>query len=75
MTVLPSLPCASSVRPKRTADIVRIGKEPRTNIDVQWMADLRPLVDARPKRFRAGLACQYWRNKFGKERWPVEHMA
>jgi len=40
---------------------------PETNIDVQVMYDLSALVNAKPKRFRAGLAYQYWRNKFGND--------
>lgn len=41
--------------------------KPETNIDVQLMVDLGALVNAKPKRFRAGLAYQYWRNKFGND--------
>ncbi|THC45754.1 outer envelope protein [Massilia sp. Mn16-1_5] len=40
---------------------------PETNIDMQLMYDVGTLVDAKPKRFRAGLAYQYWRNKFGND--------
>lgn len=41
--------------------------KPETNIDVQLMADLSAAVGAKPKRFRAGVAYQYWRNKFGND--------
>jgi nucleoside-specific outer membrane channel protein Tsx len=41
--------------------------KPETNIDMQLMLDLGRLVDMKPKRLRAGLAYQYWRNKFGND--------
>ena len=31
------------------------------------MFDIGTLAGAKPKRFRAGLAYQYWRNKFGND--------
>ncbi|ALK97215.1 outer envelope protein [Massilia sp. WF1] len=40
---------------------------PETNIDMQLMLDVGGLFDVKPKRFRAGLAYQYWRNKFGND--------
>jgi nucleoside-specific outer membrane channel protein Tsx len=40
---------------------------PETNIDMQLMLDVGRLFDAKPKRFRAGVAYQYWRNKFGND--------
>lgn len=43
------------------------GTAPETNIDMQLMLDVGTLVDAKPKRFRAGIAYQYWRNKFGND--------
>jgi nucleoside-specific outer membrane channel protein Tsx len=38
-----------------------------TNIDMQLMLDVGALFDAKPRRFRAGVAYQYWRNKFGND--------
>ncbi|XYJ12642.1 outer envelope protein [Telluria sp. B2] len=38
-----------------------------TNIDMQLMLDVGVLFDAKPKRFRAGVAYQYWKNKFGND--------
>jgi len=38
-----------------------------TNIDMQLMLDVGTFFDARPKRFRAGVAYQYWKNKFGNK--------
>jgi hypothetical protein len=43
------------------------GTKPETNIDMQLMFDIGALAGAKPKRFRAGLAYQYWRNKFGND--------
>jgi nucleoside-specific outer membrane channel protein Tsx len=40
---------------------------PETNIDMQLMLDVGAMFDVKPKRFRAGLAYQYWRNKFGND--------
>jgi len=40
---------------------------PETNIDMQLMLDVGGLFDLKPKRFRAGVAYQYWRNKFGND--------
>jgi nucleoside-specific outer membrane channel protein Tsx len=36
-----------------------------TNIDMQLMYDLSPMVGAAPKSLKAGLEYQYWQNKFG----------
>lgn len=41
--------------------------KPETNIDMQLMYDVGSLFNAKPKRFRAGVAYQYWRNKFGND--------
>lgn len=41
--------------------------KPETNIDTQLMYDVGSLFDAKPKRFRAGIAYQYWKNKFGND--------
>jgi nucleoside-specific outer membrane channel protein Tsx len=41
--------------------------KPETNIDMQLMLDVGGLFDVKPKRFRAGVAYQYWRNKFGND--------
>jgi nucleoside-specific outer membrane channel protein Tsx len=43
------------------------GTKPETNIDMQLMLDVGALLDTKPKRFRAGIAYQYWRNKFGND--------
>jgi hypothetical protein len=44
------------------------GTRPETNIDMQLMLDVGALwFDTKAKRFRAGLAYQYWRNKFGND--------
>ncbi|GAB3453448.1 outer membrane protein OmpK [Massilia terrae] len=40
---------------------------PETNIDMQLMYDVGSLFNAKPKRFRAGVAYQYWKNKFGND--------
>jgi nucleoside-specific outer membrane channel protein Tsx len=40
---------------------------PETNIDMQLMYDLGPLMGAKAKTFRAGVAYQYWHNKFGND--------
>ena len=40
---------------------------PETNIDMQLLYDLGPLLGAKPKTFRAGVAYQYWHNKFGND--------
>jgi len=40
---------------------------PETNIDMQLLYDLGPLLGAKPKTFRAGFAYQYWHNKFGND--------
>ncbi len=36
-----------------------------TNVDMQLMYDLSPLIGAAPKSLKAGLEYQYWHNKFG----------
>jgi nucleoside-specific outer membrane channel protein Tsx len=36
-----------------------------TNIDMQIMYDLSPVIGAAPKSLRMGLEYQYWKNKFG----------
>lgn len=41
--------------------------KPETNIDMQLMYDLSPLLGAAPKTFRLGLEYQYWKNKFGND--------
>ncbi|WP_313706478.1 outer envelope protein [Massilia sp.] len=38
-----------------------------TNIDMQLMLDVGPYFGAKAKRFRAGVAYQYWKNKFGNK--------
>ncbi|KAB2966504.1 hypothetical protein [Zoogloea sp.] len=38
-----------------------------TNIDMQVMYDVSPLLGVAPKTFKAGLEYQYWRNKFGND--------
>jgi hypothetical protein len=38
---------------------------PETNIDMQIMYDVSPLVGAAKNSFKLGLEYQYWRNKFG----------
>jgi len=43
------------------------GTKPETSIDMQLMVDVGAVAEAKPKRFRAGLAYQYWRNKFGND--------
>jgi len=40
---------------------------PETNIDMQLLYDLGPLLGAKPKTFRAGFEYQYWHNKFGND--------
>lgn len=39
--------------------------KPETNIDMQVMYDMSPLVGAAKNSFKLGLEYQYWRNKFG----------
>jgi len=36
-----------------------------TNIDMQVMYDVSPLIGAAPKSLKVGLEYQYWKNKFG----------
>ena len=36
-----------------------------TNIDMQVMSDVSPVIGAAAKTFKVGLEYQYWRNKFG----------
>jgi nucleoside-specific outer membrane channel protein Tsx len=57
---------ANFIAAKGTNEFGR-GTAPETNIDMQVMADIGALAGAKPKRFRAGLAYQYWRNKFGND--------
>lgn len=38
---------------------------PETNLDMQLMYDFSTAVSLQPKTLKAGLAYQYWRNKFG----------
>lgn len=38
-----------------------------TNIDMQLMYDLSPLIGAAPKTFKVGLEYQWWKNKFGNK--------
>lgn len=38
-----------------------------TNIDMQLMLDVGTWFGAKPKRFRVGVAYQYWKNKFGNK--------
>jgi nucleoside-specific outer membrane channel protein Tsx len=40
---------------------------PETNIDMQLLYDVGPLLGAKPKTFRAGFEYQYWHNKFGND--------
>ena len=57
---------ANFIAAKGTNEFGR-GTAPETNIDMQLMYDLGALAGAKPKRFRVGLAYQYWRNKFGND--------
>lgn len=57
---------ANFIAAKGTNEFGR-GTAPETNIDMQLMFDVGALAGAKPKRFRAGLAYQYWRNKFGND--------
>ncbi|MBP8133956.1 MULTISPECIES: outer envelope protein [Zoogloea] len=41
------------------------GTAAETNIDMQVMYDVSPLIGASKKTFKVGLEYQYWRNKFG----------
>lgn len=41
--------------------------KPETNLDMQVMYDLSPLVGAAPRTFKLGLEYQYWKNKFGND--------
>jgi len=38
---------------------------PETNVDMQLMYDLSPVIGASPKTLKVGLEYQYWKNKFG----------
>ena len=38
---------------------------PETNIDMQIMYDVSPMIGAAPKSLKVGLEYQYWKNKFG----------
>jgi nucleoside-specific outer membrane channel protein Tsx len=38
---------------------------PETNVDMQLMYDLSPVIGAAPKSLKVGLEYQYWKNKFG----------
>ena len=40
---------------------------PETNIDMQVMYDLSPVIGAAPKTLKLGLEYQYWKNKFGND--------
>jgi nucleoside-specific outer membrane channel protein Tsx len=40
---------------------------PETNIDMRLMYELGQVFGAKPKTFRAGIAYQYWHNKFGND--------
>jgi len=57
---------ANFIAAKGTNEFGR-GTKPETNIDMQLMFDVGGLAGAKPKRFRAGVAYQYWRNKFGND--------
>lgn len=41
--------------------------KPETNIDMQLMYDLSPLVGAGKDKFKVGLEYQWWKNKFGND--------
>lgn len=41
--------------------------KPETNIDMQVMYDVSPLLSASKNTFKVGLEYQYWRNKFGND--------
>lgn len=41
--------------------------KPETNIDMQVMYDLSPLVGAGKDKFKVGLEYQWWKNKFGND--------
>lgn len=38
-----------------------------TNIDMQLMYDLSPVMGAQPNTFKLGVEYQYWKNKFGND--------
>jgi nucleoside-specific outer membrane channel protein Tsx len=38
---------------------------PETNIDMQLMYDVSPMIGAAPKSLKVGVEYQYWQNKFG----------
>ena len=42
-----------------------VGTKPETNIDMQLMYDLSPVVGAANNTFKVGLEYQWWKNKFG----------